>query len=249
MRLQFLAPLSGDIRAMEDVPDPVFAASMVGPGYAIDPFAGGLTVVSPCRGIVRQAKPHGIVIEVSGDHGEVSESDDGSWTNAADGGRGTEGSERGVNGAVGSAGGDFGRPAPAEIQETDAAWPGTRLKQSGNDAAEPGGGSAAQVADAAGRGTGVARPETRSAGIETLNVIVHLGLDTVHLAGEGFTVLVSPGDRVSAGQPLVLWNTSVAQQAGYSLCTPVVVVGAQQQDLRLLAEGRVEAGKPFFEVQ
>ncbi|AWE42757.1 MULTISPECIES: PTS glucose transporter subunit IIA [unclassified Actinobaculum] len=244
MRLHLLAPLSGDIRAMEDVPDPVFAASMVGPGFAIDPFAGGLTVVSPCRGVVRQAKPHGIVIEVLGDDGEVSESDDGGR-----GVRGAEGSERGVNGAVGSAGSESGRQAPAAIQETDAARPGTRLKQLGNDVGEPGGETAALVADAAGPGTDVAGTETHGAGVGTLNVIVHLGLDTVHLAGEGFTVLVSPGDCVSAGQPLVLWNTSVAQRAGYSLCTPVVVVGAQQGDLRLLAEGRVEAGTPFFEVQ
>ena len=37
-------------------------------------------------------------------------------------------------------------------------------------------------------------------------VLVHLGIDTVQLKGEGFTLLAAEGDRVSAGQPIVAWN-------------------------------------------
>ena len=40
---------------------------MVGPGAAIEPFQGGLTVIAPCAGVVRKAKAHGFVIVDQGD--------------------------------------------------------------------------------------------------------------------------------------------------------------------------------------
>jgi len=47
---------------MADVPDPVFAAEMVGPGVGIDPDPGDVTVVSPIAGTVVKLDPHAFVV-------------------------------------------------------------------------------------------------------------------------------------------------------------------------------------------
>ena len=48
--------------ALADTPDPVFAAEMVGPGVAIDPDPGEVTVVSPIAGKVVKVHPHAFVV-------------------------------------------------------------------------------------------------------------------------------------------------------------------------------------------
>lgn len=48
--------------AMADVPDPVFAEEMVGPGVAIAPADGPTTVVSPIAGTVLKVHPHAFVV-------------------------------------------------------------------------------------------------------------------------------------------------------------------------------------------
>ena len=65
--LEILAPCAGRLVAMTDVPDPVFAAEMVGPGVAIDPEPRETTVVSPIAGKVVKMLPHAFV--VLGDQG------------------------------------------------------------------------------------------------------------------------------------------------------------------------------------
>lgn len=57
------SPVTGRVVAMRDVPDPVFAESIVGPGLAIDPDPGlGGRVVSPCAGVVVKLHPHAFVL-------------------------------------------------------------------------------------------------------------------------------------------------------------------------------------------
>lgn len=57
-----LSPCPGRVIAMTDVPDPVFAEEMVGPGVAIEPDAGLTTVVSPIAGTVVKVMPHAFVV-------------------------------------------------------------------------------------------------------------------------------------------------------------------------------------------
>ncbi len=57
-----LAPVPGRAVRMEDVPDPVFAQSMVGPGAAVDPPRGLVEAVAPVGGTVLQVFPHAYVI-------------------------------------------------------------------------------------------------------------------------------------------------------------------------------------------
>ena len=119
-----LSPCPGRVLAMSDVPDPVFAEEMVGPGVAIEPGGGPTTVVSPISGTVLKILPHAFVV----------------------------------------------------------------------------------------LGDGV-------------GVLVHLGINTVRLEGEGFEVLASQGSEVAAGDPMIAWDPStLPASAGGHDVSPVVPV-------------------------
>lgn len=60
--VEVLVPCPGRLVPMSEVPDPVFAAEMVGPGVAIDPDPGEVTVVSPIAGKVVKVHPHAFVV-------------------------------------------------------------------------------------------------------------------------------------------------------------------------------------------
>lgn len=64
------------------------------------------------------------------------------------------------------------------------------------------------------------------AGVE---VLIHVGIDTVELKGEGFEQLVSVGDVVKRGQPLLRMDTDFIASKGYSLISPMVVTNSAEQ--------------------
>ena len=119
-----LAPVPGRAVRMEDVPDPVFAQNMVGPGAAVDPPRAVVEAVAPVAGTVMQAFPHAYVIV------------------------------------------------------TDAGF----------------------------------------------GILVHLGIDTVQLQGQGFTAHVEKGAAVTAGQLMVTWDVQKAVDAGFNPIVPVVAL-------------------------
>lgn len=59
---QVLAPCPGRVIPVTDVPDPVFAAEMVGPGMAIEPTGEVVTVVAPIAGRILKLHPHAFVV-------------------------------------------------------------------------------------------------------------------------------------------------------------------------------------------
>ena len=68
-------------------------------------------------------------------------------------------------------------------------------------------------------------PTGHAVGIKTkdgIECIVHIGLDTVELNGEGFTSLISQGDYVKAGEPIVQFDNQFIKDKGYNLTTMVV---------------------------
>lgn len=163
------SPVAGRVVAMRDVPDPVFAESIVGPGLAIDPDpALGGRVVAPCAGVVVKLHPHAFVLLAP----------------------------------------------PVEPSGPDGL-------AAGAPAAGP----------AAGRG-----------------VLVHLGIDTVQLKGEGFILLVAEGDTVTAGQELVVWSPTAVSDGGRSPLVPVVALdlGPNGLDELVRPGARVQAGDPLF---
>jgi PTS system glucose-specific IIA component len=128
-----LAPVRGRAVRLEEVPDPVFAQLMTGPGAAVDPPREVVDAVAPVSGKVFKLFPHAFII---------------------------------------------------------------------------------LTAD------GVA-------------VLVHLGLDTVQLGGQGFTTLVTEGDEVSAGQPVVTFDVPAVEAAGRNPIVPVIALEKQPADLAL----------------
>lgn len=56
-----------------------------------------------------------------------------------------------------------------------------------------------------------------------LQVLIHIGIDTVNMDGEGFEFLVAKGDHVTAGTPLVRFDRGAIVAAGHSPVTPVLV--------------------------
>ncbi len=148
--LTVLAPVAGTVIAMADVPDPVFAAEIVGPGLAIDPSRDGAsTAIAPVAGTVMKLHPHAFVIQA-----------------------------------------DEGRAA-----------------------------------------------------------LVHLGLDTVQLAGVGFTLHVAEGDVVQAGDAVVGWDPAQVEAGGRSPVCPVVALQGDPAAISALAAvgSAVAAGDPLLE--
>ncbi|MFC0672810.1 N-acetylglucosamine-specific PTS transporter subunit IIBC [Brachybacterium hainanense] len=65
-------------------------------------------------------------------------------------------------------------------------------------------------------------------------VLIHVGLDTVQMKGEGFTTLVSPGDRVEAGTALLVADLERIRAAGHPTVTPVIALNRQGSRLELV---------------
>jgi sugar PTS system EIIA component len=61
-----------------------------------------------------------------------------------------------------------------------------------------------------------------------VGVLVHLGIDTVRLNGEGFTTHVSQGDNVTAGQLIVTYDVPVIEAKGLNPIVPVVVMDERE---------------------
>lgn len=58
---------------------------------------------------------------------------------------------------------------------------------------------------------------------EGVEVLVHIGLETVELKGEGFEALAATGDRVEAGQPVIRVDVAAVRAGGRDPITPVVL--------------------------
>jgi len=81
-------------------------------------------------------------------------------------------------------------------------------------------------------------------------MLVHVGIDTVALAGRGFEALASPGQAVRRGQPLIRFDLDAVARAAPSLVSPVVLIEAGGFMLEPLAvETEVVAGAPLFQLR
>ncbi|MUK88557.1 PTS glucose transporter subunit IIA [Ornithinibacillus sp. L9] len=125
-----IAPIDGEIVALEEVPDPVFSQKMMGDGVAIKPTSG--KIVAPVDGEVVQVAP----------------------TKHAIGIRAEDGTE----------------------------------------------------------------------------ILIHVGLETVSLNGEGFTVDVNTGDQVSVGQPMLTVNLEYVKENAKDIITPIVITNSNNSD-------------------
>jgi PTS system glucose-specific IIA component len=81
-----------------------------------------------------------------------------------------------------------------------------------------------------------------SRGVE---ILVHIGLDTVELKGEGFELLKSEGESVRVGDEIVRVDLELLKSRGKDIITPIVVADRSIKDIKL---GSVERGDLIFKV-
>ena len=96
-------------------------------------------------------------------------------------------------------------------------------------------------------------PETRHAvnlrADNGAEVLIHVGIDTVGLGGEGFTAHVQPGDRVIAGQELLSFDMDLLLERAESLRTPVILLQSDAYTaIAPQCAGTVAAGDPIFTI-
>lgn len=147
--LILMAPLSGVIVPLTQVPDPVFAEKMVGDGISIDPT--NQVLLAPCAGEIIQLHPSHHAVTIKADNG--------------------------------------------------------------------------------------------------LEILIHIGLDTVTLRGQGFTPQVRVGDRVETGTKLIEFDVDFVASHAKSLLTQIVITNSDQVSRFIPRTGLVEAGKnPVLEL-
>ena len=77
-----------------------------------------------------------------------------------------------------------------------------------------------------------------------LDLLIHIGIDTVELKGEGFTALAKKGDTVTAGTPIIAVEAQKLRERGVNLITPVVCPTAKQvAGVDIAREGHVQPGE------
>ena len=81
-----------------------------------------------------------------------------------------------------------------------------------------------------------------------LEVLMHIGLDTVKLNGEGFTVHVNVGDKVKKGDLIAEVNLDFIKEQGLNTITPVVICDGVDDKQVAFREGNIEAGKTAIAV-
>ena len=79
-----------------------------------------------------------------------------------------------------------------------------------------------------------------------LDVLIHIGLDTVKLNGEGFQVFVNVGDKVKKGDLVAEVDLEVLANNGLNPITPVIVCDGLDDRELLYTEGKTEAGKTII---
>ena len=88
---------------------------------------------------------------------------------------------------------------------------------------------------------------TSDAGVELL---IHIGINTVQLNGEGFTAHIKQGDQIKQGQLLVEFDMNKIKEAGYSLETPVLVTNyADLQEVKNTSASSVQVQETLIEVK
>lgn len=89
-------------------------------------------------------------------------------------------------------------------------------------------------------------PTNHAIGIEStsgLDLLIHIGIDTVDLKGEGFKRLVEEGDTVKQGDPILEVDIERVKELGKPLTSPFVITNTDEVEFKNRTTGKVEAGK------
>ncbi len=92
---------------------------------------------------------------------------------------------------------------------------GVAIRPSGNEVVAPCDGTVEMMFD-----TGHAVSMTSTDGVE---ILIHVGLETLNLKGKHYTVHAANGDKVTKGQPLITFDREAIAADGYDTITPIVI--------------------------
>ena len=83
-----------------------------------------------------------------------------------------------------------------------------------------------------------------------ISLLIHVGIDTVKLNGEGFETLVESGQTVKKGDPMLKLDLEYLKANAPSITSPVLCTELEDnQRIHLLQEGQIKAGEPLFEIE
>lgn len=82
-----------------------------------------------------------------------------------------------------------------------------------------------------------------------VQLLIHVGLDTVELGGKHFEVKVAQGDKVKAGQLLLEFNPDAIKEAGYDIVTPIIISNSDEYlDILPVNKEKISVGDNFLAV-
>lgn len=86
---------------------------------------------------------------------------------------------------------------------------------------------------------------------EGVEILMHIGMDTVNLEGKGFEGYVSQGDKVKVGDKLISFDIDMIKKAGYVTETPVIITNSDKYDVEELKQlpRVVERGSQLMNVK
>lgn len=83
-----------------------------------------------------------------------------------------------------------------------------------------------------------------------MEVLIHVGIDTVNMNGDGFKLFVSEGDKVKVGQKLMTFDISRIKAAGYSPTTAVLLTNSDDySDFKVIKTGKIETMEKLFVIE
>ena len=85
---------------------------------------------------------------------------------------------------------------------------------------------------------------------DDVEILMHIGIDTVRLEGKYFTTHVNEGDQVKKGDLLISFDMAAIKKAGYMCTTPMIITNTDDyRSVKLLATGTVKAGQDLLAVK
>ena len=74
-----------------------------------------------------------------------------------------------------------------------------------------------------------------------MEMLIHVGINTVELNGEGYEAHVAEGDRIKRGQTLITFDKALIQSKGYKTVTPVSITNADDyHEINTAASGSID---------
>ena len=83
-----------------------------------------------------------------------------------------------------------------------------------------------------------------------VELLVHIGINTVELQGKYYESYVKQGDKVKAGQLLLVFDVKKIKEAGYNITTPVIITNTEDyKDIMGIKTGNTETMDPLIRLE